>query len=107
MVIRPMDLQVLIPKASEINRVNHVQEIQSQIQQQQFAAQFAQAVQNRRKKVQEAKETEGQRVQAKKDSRGRGGNRQGGAEPQQQDSSEDEGGKHLIPNLGNHIDIKT
>ena len=109
MTIRPMDLQVLIPKASEINRVNHIQEMQSQLQQQQFAAEFAQAVQNRQKQVQGTKQMEGQRIRLKKDSRGRGG--RGGshehAAPQQQADSADEGGKYHNPNLGSHIDIKT
>lgn len=105
MTIRPMDLQVLIPKASEINRVNHIQDIQSQIQQQQFAAQFAQAVQKKQKQVLETSQTEGQRIRAKKDSRGRGSG--GNKQPQQKDNAEDDGDKHLNPNLGNHIDIKT
>lgn len=108
MTIRPIDLQVLIPKASEINRVNHVQEIQSQIQQQQFASQFAQAVQNRQKQVQGTKQTEGQRVRLNKDSRGRGGNEeQSDTDSQQQGNTEEEAVTYINPNLGNHIDIKT
>jgi hypothetical protein len=109
MFIRPMDLQVLIPKASEINRVNQIQDVQSQLQQQQFAAQFAQAVQNRQKQVPGTTETEGQHVHLNKDSRGRGGgdNKESGTEPQQQDSAEEEGGKYVNPNLGKRIDIKT
>ncbi len=109
MTIRPMDLQVLIPKASEINRVNQIQDIQSQLQQQQFAAQFEQAMQNRQKQVSGTTETEGQRIRLKKDSRGRGGggNKESGKKPQQQDAAEGEGGKYANPNLGNHIDIKT
>lgn len=108
MIIRPMDLQVLIPKASEVNRVNQIQDVQSQLQQQQFAAQFAQAVQSRRKQVPGTTETEGQRIQLNKDSRGRGGgNKESDTEPQQQNSTEEEGGKYVNPNLGNRIDIKT
>lgn len=109
MTIRPMDLQVLIPKASEINRVNQIQDIQSQLQQQQFAAQFERAMQNRQKQVPGTSETEGQRIRSKKDSRGRGGggNKESGGKPQQEDTAEGEAGKYVNPNLGNRIDIKT
>lgn len=109
MTIRPMDLQVLIPKASEINRVNQIQDMQSQLQQQQFAAQFAQAVEHRQKQVQGTAEMEGQRIRLKRESRDRRG--RGGASEdtasQKQNEDEKEDVQYHIPNLGNNIDIKT
>jgi len=107
MIIRPVDLQVLIPKASEINRVNHVQEIQSQLQQQQFTAELAQALHNRPKQVQGTMQKENQRMRLDKDSRGQGGNR-GQADPEQkQQGKAEEDHKFINPQLGHHIDIKT
>jgi hypothetical protein len=109
MTIRPIDLQVLIPKASEVNRVSHMQEIQSQNQQQQFMTQFKQAIQNRQKRVLETKESEGQRIQSDQNSRGRG-RRQDAHKDRQasnHENTKEEGTDCLNAALGSHIDIKT
>lgn len=107
MIIRPVDLQVLIPKAAELNRVNHVQEIQSQLQQQQFTAELAQALHNRPKQVQETMQKEKQRMRLDKDSRGQAGNREQEGEQNQQSKDEVDDRKYANPNLGHYIDIKT
>lgn len=109
MTIRPIDLQVLIPKASEINRINHIQELQSQLQQQQFTAQFTEILQNRQKQVPGTADLKGQRMQLNKDSQGREGSsrEQSGQEQRQPDNAGDDVCKYVNPNLGNHIDIKT
>jgi hypothetical protein len=109
MTIRPIDLQVLIPKASEVNRVSHTQELQSQIEQQQFAAQFKQAVQNRKKRVLETNEAEGQRVRSDQGSRGRGRRQDAHKEHLASDDehTKEESTDCLNAVLGSHIDIKT
>jgi len=109
MTIRPIDLQVLIPKASEIHRVSHTQELQSQIEQQQFASQLKQEVQKRQKRVSEANETEGQRVRTDQDSRGRGRRENPHKDRQESDpeNTKEEVIDCLNTILGCHIDIKT
>lgn len=112
MTIRPIDLQVLIPKAAEVNRVSHTQEIQAQIQQQQFTTQLKQSIRSRQKRVLESDETEGQRIQYELGSRGRG-RKEARNKSDKDDKVSDQGtlkeevsslSKH---GLGGHIDIKT
>jgi hypothetical protein len=109
MTIRPIDMQVLIPKASELHKINPAQDIHSQIQQQQFAAQFQQVVQNRQNKVQSSHQTEGQRIGKERDSQRRGhhGHAQQEKPDENQENTKDTPLKYPNPILGNHIDIKT
>lgn len=109
MTIRPIDLQVLIPKASEISRVSHTQEIQAQNQQQQFAAQFEQAVQTRQKRVLESNQAQGQRVRSDKESRGRGQKENTDKDNKRNnpEATKEEGTGYVKPGLGSHVDIKT
>lgn len=51
MSIRPMDLQVMIPKTTETSRIQHMEKQAGEIMQSQLAAQFNEQMQVAREKV--------------------------------------------------------
>jgi len=52
LTIRPVDLQVLIPRVTEVSKTQHVTDHQDILQQQQFAGQWQQIAENRQQQVQ-------------------------------------------------------
>lgn len=113
MSIRPVDLQVLIPRATEVGRHQQTADQQLTNQQQQFAEQLQQIAQSRQHKVQGTPKNEGGKVQREKDQEeknGRGGqNHQKHQEAQAKENSQ---GGHVEtsvndPVRGHLIDIKT
>lgn len=52
MTLKSVDLQVLLPKAQEVGRIQHVQQVNEQVQQQSFAAHLLQEAEMAQKMVQ-------------------------------------------------------
>ena len=52
LTIRPVDLQVLIPRVTEVSKTQHVTDHQDILQQQQFAGEWLQISANRQEQVQ-------------------------------------------------------
>jgi hypothetical protein len=65
MNIRPMDMQVLIPRATEVAKSQQSNEQQNTLQQQQFADKLEKLADNRQKQVQSSPKNEGGKVKAK------------------------------------------
>lgn len=62
MTIRAIDLQVLIPRVTEVSKVQHIADQQVAAQQQQVAAQQQQAVALRQQQVQQTPQNAGAKV---------------------------------------------
>lgn len=62
MTVRSIDMQVLLPKISEANRSQPIQNQQNQTQQQQFAAQFQKQADIQRHQVQNSNKSEGSKI---------------------------------------------
>lgn len=67
MSIRPVDLQVIIPRATEVSKTQQSSDHQIISQQQQFAEQWQQISARRQQKVQSTSETEGAKVHRDKE----------------------------------------
>lgn len=67
MSIRPVDLQVLIPHATDVGKSQHVADKSLTTQQQQFAEQWQEISANRQQKVQNAPKVEGSKVRRDKE----------------------------------------
>ena len=110
MTIRPVDLQVVIPRVTEVSKTQHTLNQQDTLQQQQFEGKWQQISTKRERQVQGTKKSEESRV--------------GEKHPQEQNNSkgekksrDDKAGKkdadhgnhpsHEDPVRGNLIDIKT
>lgn len=108
LTIRPVDLQVVIPRVTEVAKTQHTTNQQDTLQQQQFAGQWQQIAANRQQQVQGTKKDE---------------TKVGRERHTQEHSSEKEGQKHhedkhsdadmenhpsnQDPVRGNLVDIKT
>lgn len=66
MSIRPVDLQVLIPHATDVGKAQHVADKSLTTQQQQFAEQWQEISANRQQTVQNAPKVEGSKVRSDK-----------------------------------------
>jgi hypothetical protein len=108
MNIRPLDLQVLIPRATEASRIQQNNDHQNSLQQQQFAEQLKQLTNKREHQVQntpknagpkiQEQERQKQQQQQKEEKRGN---------PDGQDAASDAFQAVYDPSLGYRIDIKT
>ena len=111
MNIRSIDLQVLIPHATEVGRTQHIANQQNGIQQQDFASQWQRISQERQKQVQLVDQTDNGKVNEKKDS---SGSRRNQEEPKKRQRKVDSQAQqqqaaHLSSDcqIGGKIDIKT
>lgn len=108
MTIRPIDLQVLIPRVTEVGKAQQIANHQNELQQQQFAEQMKQIAAGRRQQVQRKPAGAGGRVEEKdaeeesKNRREREKKKRTGKQPAGDEASSD--GKD--PVRGHHIDIK-
>ncbi|MBU7008296.1 hypothetical protein [Phosphitispora fastidiosa] len=105
MTLRPVDMQVLLPKVSEVNRNQPIQNQQDQTQQQQMAAQFQKQMEIQKQKVHNSEKPDGQKIEqdteekaASHDGEGKK-RRQGGREQEKQEELKD-------PDRGKLFDIK-
>lgn len=109
LTIRPVDLQVLIPRVTEVSKSQHVADHQETLQQQQFADKWQHISANRQHQVQGTAKSESSKVRQEN-------------HPKEQNHSKNEQNKHNIkandadmenhasnedPVRGNLIDIKT
>jgi len=109
LTIRPVDLQVLIPKVTEVGKMQHITDHQETLQQQQFADQWQHIAAKREQQVQGTTKSEdgkvGRENHPKEQSHSNNGKKhqdtkQSDADMANHASSED-------PIRGNLIDIKT
>lgn len=111
MNIRSIDLQVLIPHATEVSKTQHTANQQTASQQHDFASQWQKISQDRQQQVQTVNQSEGGKIKEKKETQDKRRN-QGGPRKQTQrkDGSVE---PHHAPqafsdtSLGHTIDIKT
>ena len=107
MSIRSIDLQVLIPRATEASRTQQLNDQQAALQQQQHAAQWQQLSTVRQQQVQRTPQSAGAKVDAdaKREGRNHSEKRQEDARTAADEGDGLDGG--LDPLRGHHIDIKT
>lgn len=111
MNIRPVDLQVLIPRSTEVSKAQQVTDHQVTVQQQQFSEELQQTMAHRQHQIQGTHKGEGGTVQRDKDERNRrqhNHHRKLKAKTLEQDSECTENNAILDdPVRGHLIDIKT
>lgn len=104
MNIRPIDLQVLIPRTTEVSKVQQVADQQTVLQQQQSAAALQQLAANRQHQVQQSPRGTGGKVDpdAQQENKRRDSYNGKGRRRRENDAEED-----TDPIRGHTIDIKT
>lgn len=116
MSIRPVDLQILIPRATDVSKSQQIANQQLASQQQQFAEQWQQISASRQQKVQNTPQTEGGKIHSDTEKEQQSLNKKQGRQQHREKSSGDKdldmnsnsGGVLLVdPALGHVIDIKT
>ena len=111
MTIRPVDLQVLIPKVTEVGKTQHVADHQDTLQQQQFAGQWQQISAKREQQVQGRTKSEDSKVgrddNSREQSQSKNGQKQQEVKQSQADADQVNHPSSEDPIRGNLIDIKT
>ncbi|MCL2854254.1 MAG: hypothetical protein FWE21_01385 [Defluviitaleaceae bacterium] len=87
MSIRPVDMQVMIQRMPEVNRLTNNDGSRAETQNNQFAQQFAKVADERQKTVGETDEAQKQELD--KDGRGRGGSTGGQNDDKEADGQDD------------------
>lgn len=112
--IRPIDLQVLIPQATEVSKTQHTANQHNSAQQQDFASQWQQIAQNRQRQVQNINQPDGGKVSRKHDQQQEKRSKHDEAERRRKNQTDEVGRKNIAPQsgqsnsgLGTTIDIKT
>jgi len=110
--IRPVDLQVLIPRVTEVGKTQHVTDHQDTLQQQQFAEQWQQISAKREQRVQSTTKSEDGKVGREKHSSKEQNNSSNGQKYQDVKHSNTDAdmvnhASNEDPVRGNLIDIKT
>lgn len=102
MPIRPVDMQVLLPKVNEVSRIQQIQNQNEQNSQQQFASQLQKEATKQETQVQHSNKSQGGKVN--KDS----GNKSSSEEKEKKKKQKNEQESEIIkdPKLGNKLDIK-
>lgn len=111
MNIRSIDLQVLIPHATEVSKAQHSANQLTASQQQDFASQWQKISQDRQQQVQTVNQAEDGKIKEKKEAQDKRRN-QGNSKDQKQhkdDGTQTAHPSQAFPNipLGHTIDIKT
>lgn len=105
MSLRSVDMQVLLPKVSEVNRNQPIQNQQDQTQQQQFAAQMQKQSEMQRQQIQNSDKPEGAKVDRQAREKRGGADRE--PEREKKGRSGEEGAPEVKdPGKGNLLDIK-
>lgn len=106
MTVRPIDMQVMLPKVQEVSRTQQIQNQQEQNLAQQFSAELQKKTKQADSQVQTTKESAGNRVKKDKrkseDQDSSDSKRRSSAEEDQEDPNSEP----KDPNLGTHVDIK-
>ncbi len=108
MTIRPVDLQVVIPRVTEVSKTQHTLNQQETLQQQQFEGKWQQISEKREHQVQGTKKSEESRVgekHPKEQNHSKDGKKHGEAGKKDHDHGNHP--SHEDPVRGNLIDIKT
>lgn len=109
MNVGSLDLQVLIPRSTDVSKVQQNADQQPAMQQQQFAAEWQQISAQRQQQIQNSSKSEGSKIKA--DERERRQQAKGEHEDshsQKRQSDPDCPEEHASdPFLGNKVDIKT
>lgn len=113
MNIRPIDLQVLIPQATEAGKTQHTTNQQAAMQQQEFAALWQRISAERQQQVQNPEKSEGGKVTREKQPPEKREQRQGQPKDSEADPEPNNkpakmaGSQFADPVRGHTIDIKT
>lgn len=108
MTINSIDLQVLIPRATEVGKSQQVLNQQDTLQQQQFAGQWKEIADNRQHQVQGTPKSEGGKVGREKESREhKNSNEQKQRDKKSADADKVNHASNEDPIRGHVIDIKT
>lgn len=107
MNIRPIDLQILIPQASEASKIQHTANQQNAALQHDFANQWQKISQDRQQQVQTVIQPEGGKISEKQEQEKRQKERRRAQGPsvKQQDQASQQ--IHADPLRGHTIDVKT
>ncbi len=109
MTIRPVDLQVIIPRVTEVGKSQHIGNHQETLQQQQFADKWQHISTNRQKQVQNAEKSDSTKI--KQENHPKEGQHGKKEEHQRNTKSQDADMENHASNedpvRGNLIDIKT
>ena len=107
MNIRSIDLQVLIPRATEAGKVQQLTNQQTVVEQQQFAAQFQEITKERKQQVQHVPKTENGKISRDKEHEQQHQSQQNSSFQRHQKDLADQ--EEIIPDplRGHVIDIKT
>lgn len=105
MNITPIEMQIVVPKSTEVGKVQHQQDHESALQQDLTAQQMKQAAQHKMSQVQNSEKSEGQKIRRDgKNNSGGQGRRQGKQRDHEQE--EEETMMAVDTNRGRRIDIK-
>lgn len=109
MTIRPVDLQVLIPRVTDVAKTQHNVDHQDTLQQQQFAGQWQQIATDRQHQVHSTNKSEDTKVGRENHSKEQGGSKNKNKDPnaKQADADMVNHASNEDPVRGNLIDIKT
>ena len=109
LTIRPVDFQVLIPRVTEVAKIQHATDRQDTLQQQQFAGQWQHIAENRQKQVQRTTKSEDSKVENHSKEQSHAQNGQNNQEHKQGHTDADmvNHASSEDPVRGNLIDIKT
>lgn len=107
MTIRAIDLQVLIPRSTEVSKVQQVSAHQTALQQQQHAEEWRHIAANRQQQVQRTNQNAGGKVEPDAERGSSGRHEAGGDEKRHPDSRSEPAEAAADPALGHTIDIKT
>lgn len=108
LTIRPVDLQVLIPRVTEVSKAQHVATHQETLQQQQFADKWQQISANRQQQVQSTGKSESSKVGRENHPKEQQGKKEQQQHPvKTNDADMENHASNEDPVRGNLIDIKT
>lgn len=105
MTVRSIDLQVLIPRATEVSRIQQVSDQQAALQQQQSAADWQRLAANRQQQVQKSPQSAGGKIEP--DAKEGGREREPGQRQDRRSRADEEAAEGVDPVRGHTIDIKT
>lgn len=106
MSVRPIDLQVLIPRTTEVSRIQQVSDQQAALQQQQSAAEWQRLAANRQQQVQKPQQNVGGKIDPDAHQEG-GMEHEADHRRDRHRPAEDEEVAGVDPDRGHMIDIKT
>jgi len=111
LTIRPVDLQVLIPRVTEVGKMQHITDHQDTLHQQQFAGQWQEISAKREHQVQGTTTSEDGKVSRDKNTKEQSHSKNGQKHQDVKDKNTDVNmvnhPSHEDPVRGNLIDIKT